>query len=644
MKFIRMILCVIILNLQMFSDEKVDINFKNLEIMDLVKITSRIMNKNILYTDRIDGKVDFISNKSVGPDDLYQILIHVLKEKGYTIIQNGDILKIVKLIDSFNGNVPISTNKSKSSYFMVTEVVNVNDVDVDILAAKIRYLLSKDGKLMTNKPTNNFVITDFKDNVETIKKIVSITIQNGKKDIEIVELKNIKSSDAKLNLDAISKSMYDEKVDTEKVDIIDNSINNSIALVGKKSNILYLKNFLEKIDKDKSLIKREVETFSLKNVEATNILKIIEEIIGKKTYSKPDDKPLFSVDIESNSIVVMGPSDEIKYINSLVKKLDKKKAQVYVQARIIELNNELVDRIGISYGLFGGTAGSKGLTAFSSSLNGGSTAINDVQNLLGLKIPDIKSGLALGASLNLLKQNGALNIVSEPSILAVNNNESSIYVGETISIKTETSTTDGGRVSDSYSRKDVGLTLKVKPRISNDLKVTLEINTILEGVKTTQTTSGNADTSKKEINTTAILNNGESVIIGGLIQNKTESTKQKVPFLGDIPILGELFKNSSEDYVKNNLVIIITPYLIPESKDITFVRNQLSELKKLEDDYLENALARLKKDSIKKGKNDNKIKEEIKLNKEPKKENILNKKSEQEKALNDLLYGGNNEN
>ena len=184
--------------------------------------------------------------------------------------------------------------------------------------------------------------------------------------------------------------------------------------------------------------------------------------------------------------------------------------------------------------------------------------------------------------------------------MAINNKESSIYVGETISVKTSSSITDGGTTNENYQREDVGLTLKVKPRISNDTKVTLEINTILEGVKTTVTTSGNADTSKKEIKTTAILNNGESVIIGGLIENKEESTKQQVPLLGDIPLIGELFKNKAINTKKNNLVVIVTPYLIPQTKDISFVRNQLAELKSMEDKYLEDSLIRLKKEALKK--------------------------------------------
>ena len=649
MKLIRIVVLVFILVFQGLAEEKININFKDLKIMDLVKITSKIIDKNILITEEIKGNVDFISNNAVEKDELIKILGFVLESKGYSLVQSENMLRIVKLDDSSNSNVPImNTTDYDGAYLsMVTEIFTVYNADVDYVASKIRHLITKNGKMVTNKDSNTLVITDFKDNIDTVKEVVSIMTNGGKRDISIVELQNMKAVDAKKSLDAIVKSLYNDKIETEKVSVIDNKDNNSVVLIGKKENINYLEKYIKNADLRGSLIQKEVKVFPLKNVEAINVIKILDSIIGKKAYIDPNDKPLSSVDEESNAIVVMGPADELESIEGLLIELDKEKGQVYVQARIIELNDELVDQIGISYGLFGGTVGSNGLATFSSSLNGGSTTISDVTSLLELNIPDITSGLALGASLNLLKQNGALDVVSEPSILAINNKESSIYVGETISVKTSSSITDGGTTNENYQREDVGLTLKVKPRISNDIKVTLEINTILEGVKTTVTTSGNADTSKKEIKTTAILNNGESVIIGGLIENKEESTKQQVPLLGDIPLFGELFKNKAINTKKNNLVVIVTPYLIPQTKDITFVRNQLAELKSMEDKYLEDSLIRLKKEALKK-KLDKQVREkEIEeLNDKIKDANKSNNntvdnktdsKSEHEKRVSEIL-------
>ncbi len=598
MRLIRVVLLVFLLNFISQADEKININFKDLKIMDLVKITSKIIDKNILVTQEIKGNVDFISTKPLEKKELVKILIYSLEAKGFTIVQSDDIMRIVKLSESAKNNVPIiNGNQEKLYYQMVTEIFSVHNANADYIASKVRHLISKTAKLVTNKESNTLVITDFKDNIKTIKKVVSVMTYGAKKSIEIIELKNIKASEAKKNLDAVAKSIFNAKIETEKVSIIANADNNSLVIVGKSQNIKYLKKYVKNIDSNDSLIKRVVEVHSLKNVEAINVIKIIDGIIGKKKYLDPNAKPLSSVDEESNSIVLMGPSDELEYIKAILFELDKEKAQVYVQARIIEVTNSLVDEVGIKYGILGGKSGSKGLGTFASNLNGGSS-IAFTPGDIGLTIPTITAGLALGASISLLDQDGALDIVSEPSILAINNKESSIYVGETISVKTSSSVTDGGTTNENFKREDVGLTLKVKPRISNDNKVTLEINTILEDVKTTATNSGNADTTKKEIKTTAIVKNGESVILGGLIEDKEESTDSSVPGLGSLPIIGNLFSHDKTDIRKRSLVIIVTPYIIPKSKDLTYVRNKLSELKLLEDKYLKDSLIRLKQKQI----------------------------------------------
>ncbi|MFA6741611.1 MAG: secretin N-terminal domain-containing protein [Arcobacteraceae bacterium] len=555
----KKVLFLIILAFSLFANDEINVNFKDLKISDLIKITSKIINKNILITQEIEGTVDFVPNKTVSKNELVKILYITLEDKGYTLVEENNILRVIKFSET-------------------------------------------------------------------------------KKETSIVKLKNIKADFAKKSLDEISKSISNQDIKKQNISIIENIFDNSITLIAEKKDIDYLTKYIKNIDDNSISLKKEVKVINLKNIDASNILKILEDIVSKKENPDSLNKPIISLDVESNSIIVMGNAEEIAYINSLIKELDVEKAQVYVQARIIEVNDELVNQIGISYGIFAGNANNNGLSAFSSSLNGGSDSISLLKDAIGIDIPDIKSGLALGASLNLLKQNGALDIVSEPSILAINNKESSIYVGETISIKTSSSVTDGGTTRENFQREDVGLTLKVKPRISNETKVTLEINTILEGVKTTQTISGNADTSKKEVKTTAILNNGESVIIGGLIENKIETTNQKVPLLGDIPLFGELFKNNISNNKKNNLVVIVTPYMIPKTKDITFIRNKLSQLKNLEDKYLEDSLIKLKENHLKRRIQDkNREERSNELDKEIEKVSSNNEKNEHEKRVHEVL-------
>ena len=470
MKFFKIFSLFFLLCSFLYSKENININFENLSIMDLIKITAKINNKNILLSKAIKGKVNFISNNVLSKKEVLNILRYVLDEKGYSLIQSNEILRIVK------------------------------------------------------------------------KKEKTLNVENKR-------------------------------------------IENKSSLLNKRKKIKVLKN------------EKRFEVIFLKNIEAGNILKILQELNSKKKEFKSSFLQ-FSIDSSSNALIIQGNNSQIRFIKALVSKLDKDKLQVYVQAKIIEVNDKRISEVGIKYGIEGGKGNSSGIFTFASTINNGKSIAFSTEDI-GLNLPNLTSGLALGASINLLKENYALDIVSEPSILCINNQECSIYVGETISVKTSNTLSTGGVSKDSFIREDIGLSLKVKPRISNKNKVMLHIEAILEGVTNRVSLSGNPDTSKKEIKTTAIVNNGESVIIAGLIENKIEITNTKVPLLGDIPFVGNLFKNKNENKAQTSLVIIITPYIIPESKDLSYVREQLAQLKLLESKYTKELELRLLKNKLK---------------------------------------------
>ncbi|HIP55585.1 MAG TPA: type II secretion system protein GspD [Arcobacter sp.] len=594
-KLILIATLILISTTNIFANEKyININFKNLQIIDLIKVTSKIINKNILLTQKISGKVDFVSNKPVAKEDVLNILIYVLESKGFTIVDNNGILRVVRINDAAKYNMPVTNGKSLKTYQMVTEVFVVENANVDYISSKIRHLISKSAKLVTDKESNSLMLTDFVTNIKTIKKVIGLISKDNKKFIKSIKLKNIKASEILADLKAVAKAIYNEKIEIEKVSILVNKDTNSIMFVGKKENVNYLLKYVENIDKQGSLVAKSVEVIYLKNAESKNVIKIIRGIIANKKYKDANNKPYASNDEESNSIILMGKKSELIYFKDLVSKLDIDRQQVYVQAKIIEISQTKLEEVGIKYGLSGFTRGSGGLATMSSSLNGGTAP--DLTSLasFGFELDSLKNALSLGMTLNLLNQNAAVDIVSEPSLLCINNKASSIYVGKTISIKTGTTTTTGGVPTDTYKREDIGLTLKVKPRISKGGKVLLEISTTLENAERTAT-NGNPNTSKKELETTAIVNNGESVILGGYIREEKGTSVDKIPFLGDIPLIGSLFRSTNDMKDKINLVIIITPYIIPKSKDLTFVRNQLAQLKLLEDKYTKDTIIRLSK-------------------------------------------------
>ena len=623
-KIYKSLVTVVLLTNLLYAKEPININFKNLEIIDFIKITSKILNKNILITNNINGKIDFVSNKPVYKEDLLNLVIYVLESKGYTLIDNDGILRIIRLNSASKYNTPIYNNiKDIKNFMMVTEVFNIDYENVDYISSKIRHLLSKNAKLVTDKQSNAIVLTDFPSNIKTVKTVIKLIAKDSKKDIKTVKLKNIQGNTILTDLRNVSKTVFNEKILNEKVNILLNKDTNTIMFVGKKKNVDFLVKYLHNIDSQDSLVQKVVDVIYLKNAESKSIIKILNTIMAKKVYKDKNNRPFASVDDESNSIILMGPKKEISYFKELIKKLDIDRQQVYVKARIIEISTLGSREVGVKYGLIAGTSNAaSGLLTMSANMGGNAVAIDT--SAMGLAIPSLTEGLALGATINLLNQNGAADIVSEPSLLCINNKQSSIYVGETRSIKTGTTTTSGGNINDTYKREDIGLTLKVKPRISNGNKVLLDISTKLEDVGQT-TTNGQPNTSKKDLQTTAIVNNGESIILGGYIKNKKEYTIDKVPFFGDIPLLGTLFRNNKKVNDKINLVIIITPYIVPKTKDLTYVRDQLAQLKLLEEKYTKDTILRLEKTKLK-NKQDDLIREtKLKtIHKELKKYNSAN--------------------
>lgn len=374
-------------------------------------------------------------------------------------------------------------------------------------------------------------------------------------------------------------------------------LNNGLEL--KKINEIYV---IEKLSeknnektKEKILIKKkEIEVISLKNIEGKNLIKTV------RAFIKENNLKLFSsLDIASNSVVLVGSHNDMKLLKELIKKLDKDEIQIYLKAKIIELNNSLIHDVGLKYGLSSKKISGTNLYTLSSSLNGTKQFLNEL-NSISLQIPTFNSSLALGATLNLLHQNYALDILSEPTILCINNKKSSIYVGESISLQNSSTVSSGGNTSFSYERKDVGLSLEVKPRVTDDKKVRLEIKTVLEGVKNS-TTNNQPDTMKKEINTSTIVSNGESIILGGLIENRVEKTKDSIPVLSAIPFLGNLFTNKNKVKNQKSLVVIITPYIILPTQNLTLIRDELTKLEKLENIFLNRKLKKIKenKDEMK---------------------------------------------
>ncbi len=612
------------------AKDEVNINFKDLKIVDFVKMVARITGKNILVGENIQGKVDFVSVKPVKKSQIYDLLVNVLNSKGFTIrdTRNG-FLKVIRSSDATKTAPPVYGTSDVAE--VQTEVIHVKKLNVRTILRQINFLLSKYGKITLSYENNAVVVSDFPENIKTIKTLINKLDRGERMQVKFVELYNADAKAVAPKIQRLANLLFDKRIQTEKVDVFSDDATNSVIVVGNRANIRALVPKIKVLDKENDTVDKSMEIIYIKNADAVEIVKTLDKLLSDKSFAqgidnteknvpvqKPThpvprnkkgvpqplnqsvkaapipsivgkDKPTVTVDTELNAVVVYATDREIKEIKNVIEQLDVERQQVYVRARIYEFSNAKASKIGAKYGIGGGMITSSGIYGFSGSLGGDLTPVTNFSSMLSQMttsntnlITNLSKALALGVTMSLFKNNDGASMISEPSILCVNNRESSLYSGRTESILTQsaTPTTTTGMTQNSYTREDIGLTLKVKPRISADDKVALDVKVILEDV--VGGTVGQPTTTKSEVETTSIVTNGETVIISGLAREKNVKNDSRIPILGDIPVLGIPFRHISKDKQKSNLVIMLTPYIVKRSEDLSTIKEALGKMELLE--------------------------------------------------------------
>ncbi len=591
MRLIKMFFISAVLIFTLEAREKVNISFSNLSIKDFIQLVSKITNKNILVTYPINGSVDLISSAPVYDDELLGILVSVLESKGYTLVDNGSYYSVIRSNDAAKHSYNfLPSDKRVYGNLMITHAIKVKNENVDIVAAKIRYLLSRTAKLMTMRENNTIVITDYPKNIKLIKKVIKTLNDNLDYIVKIYDIKNTEAKKVYNHLISITKTLFDPKVSTKRVQISFDENTNAIIAVGREENLKTISRLVKKLDKESS-VNNSVQIFELKNSDAKSVVKSLNDIISKQKFKDPSLKPNVSESEEINAVIAVGDPIVLKGIKKIIDELDKEKYQVYVQAKIIEINKKNADSFGIKYGFDGAILGSNGgLYALSANFGGNNFGIKPVLDTINKK--GLNGGFALNMAIDFLQTKGVAKSISNPSILCVNNQESSIYVGKTISIVSGAVANNQGGVgtgiTKTYKREDVGLTLKIKPRVSSIDKVNLNVEATLENIidDGKNNATGQPVTSKQTVKTQAILRHGESIIIGGLIRSYERNFKTKVPLLGDIPWIGDwLFSSNQKSVERDNLIVILTPYVIDKSSKLSQLQKELGEMIRFQKSY-----------------------------------------------------------
>ncbi len=579
MKWIKLLFILTVL----LNARQIELNFKNLEVNDFIKMVAKITNKNILLTIPLKGKVNFISVKPVDEKEVYDILLNILKSKGYTLKEDNGFLKVIRQHDALKDAPPLAQNNRLNQ--IETDIITLKNIAARTAYTQISYLISKTGKIVINQDKNLLIITDYPKNLKIIKEILKRIDTQNENTVKIYSLKYAQATKIYSQINDIARIKFSPRI--YKYKIIPNKTSNEFIFVGPKTVVNALFKYVKSLDTKPKPVDQQTEIVRLKNSDVTKLVNILNRVVKLKYRKNP---PSITADKETNSLIILATAEQIETIKTIIEALDIPKMQVYVKARILEISNSKASQIGNKLGLAAGSASDNGLYTLSANLGGSMLAFNPGD--LGLSIPSIKEGIALGATFDLLEIFGAAKKLSEPSILCINNTPSTIYVGKTISVKTGKTTSTSTSVS--YSRQDIGLTLKITPRIDSDNKVALNVKTIVEDILPGSPDMTLPTTSKRDITTTTIVNNGQSIIVGGLVKDNKDITLQKVPLLGDIPLLGNLFRHKVENKDKTTLVIVLTPYIVKKSEDLDKLRLTLAKLNELEKKFAQKLIKKLK--------------------------------------------------
>ncbi len=625
MKFIKnlavLLLCTIVwlqATPQEQKDEMVDVNFRNLKMEDLVTQVSKIMDKSVLVEEKLTGTIDFIYAKPIKKSAFIPLVNSILATKGLTLIDQGEFLRVVKLRDAPGEGLNVTDNIQGET--METVLFTLKSSNASVLRAKLKPLLHSSADMISFQEKNMLAVTARPDTLKSIAKIIDAIEADTAKASKIIKLQYADVKDIYPNISNLSKSLFPRGIESEEVSALQDTTTNSIILTGNRENVKRMAMFIERMDQKGESDLQKMYVIELKNSNVEDMEKILSTLINQlnnmspampamgKAGEKPN-KAMVVSDVERNALVVLANAEQMQNIIETVERIDVPKSQVYVKARIVEINTNLAAQVGMRYGFEGGKITSQGL--LSAAANMGASSLMVSPALLGFLNTQtvqydtngnpytsterpfkfntgITEVFAMGAQLDLLQQNGAAHVLSEPSVLCTNNKEASIEVGQTQSILTQAqqSTQTQGNIINNYSREDIGITLKVKPRLSSNNKVTLEVEAEIEDILPGSSTAADRPTTtKRKVTTNAIVNNGETIILGGLMKNSGGKVISKIPFLGDLPILGKLFSYSGDAESQINVVVYLTPYIVKESNDLENLRQALSELEEIQSKY-----------------------------------------------------------
>ena len=575
------------------QDAGITLNWKDADIRIVVEAVSEATGKNFILDPRVTGKVNLLSAEPMSKDAFYEAFLSILQVHGYIAVDSGNLTKI--LPDATARQFPSSfgTAGAAGPDDMATQVIQIKNVGATQLVPILRPLIPQYGHMVAHAGSNMLIISDRAANLARMVSIIRRIDLASDEGIEIVSLQNASATEVVRIMTALTQTQRADGA-PGTISLVADSRTNSVLIGGDKSNRLRLRSLIAHLDTPleaggdsqvRYLRYADAEGLATKlQIHFTNLDAAGAD--GQAAGATSLDQINVWADPQTNAIVVNAPPKKMRSLMRIVDKLDIRRAQVLVEAIIVEVITDEENRLGVSWAIEGASSntpialtdfeGIPGIVDFATAAGGDPAGLVRTGVTIGLgRISD--SGVSFAAILNALEGDANTNIISTPSIVTTDNEEATLNVGQEVPFVTGSFTNTGGAGAvnpfQTINREQIGVKLSITPQINEGDSMMLEISQEISSIA--QSASGAVDliTNQRIVETTVIVDDGEILVLGGLIEDTLRESHQAVPFFGKIPLIGGLFRSQKTEKTKTNLMIFIRAEIMRDSAETAFQTN-----------------------------------------------------------------------
>jgi general secretion pathway protein D len=581
------------------------VNLKDTDIQEFIEFVSDVTGTTIVIDPSVKGKVKVVSSKPVSKAELYDLFLSILDVHGYTAVRSGGVVRVIPNKNARSAPVDVISGTSIINDEYVTQVIRLENVSAAKLIPVLRPLVPQQAHMAAYAPSNAIIISDVRANINRISEIIDRMDESAVRETEIIQLRYGVATDVVEVLKALEKSRAGEGAEAnDEAALVADKRTNSVIVTADEVSIERIDGLISYLDIPLEQ-SGNVRVMYLEYADATEIAEVLTRVM--QNLARLDDestgrnraanaaKSTIEADAATNSLIITADTDEMVALESVIARLDIRRAQVLVEAIIVEM--ELVEgrELGLQW-LFANDSGMYGSSISTSSTqqarNAGiaqailpedstSTDIG-VRDLAGAlaQVPGttfgwgvVDEGLTMTTILNALQSQGNANILSTPSVIALDNEEAFITVGQQVPFVTGSYSNTGASngVANPFQtiqRENVGVTLQVTPQINEGDSVVMDIVQEVSSISQQVLSASDVITNERKIETKVMAQDGDIVVLGGLVKDDIQDSQQGVPVLSAIPIVGRLFRNDVVSVTKSNLLVFIRSTIIRDDEDL----------------------------------------------------------------------------